>query len=195
MKDEEKPQEQHTEELAELRQRIAKLEAAEGERRRAEEALRERRPFMISSQMLSQIDLFAGVPEGQLAAIAEISEEITCKKGESIFQEGSKAEHIYILLDGEVAIQVSLISRPENITVSIINLTHQSFGWSGIVPPHSYTATAFCQTDCRLLAIYGQKLIQVLQQDLKSGFVVMQRIAEVISRRLRNSRLVLLKNL
>jgi len=150
---------------------------------------------MISSQMLSQIDLFEGIPEGNLAAIAEISEEITYTKGRPVFIEGSEAEYVYILLEGEVVIQVSLTSRSDNISVAVINLPNQSFGWSGIIPPYHYTASALCKTGCRLLAIHGKKLIQVLQQEPKSGFVVMQRISELIGRRLRNSRIALLKTL
>jgi CRP-like cAMP-binding protein len=150
---------------------------------------------VLSSQILSQIDLFEGVPEAQLTTIAEISKEGTCPRGEMIFREGTKAEQLYILLAGKVAIQVHLTSRPKTITTAIINQPHQCFGWSGIIAPHHYTASALCRTNCRFLAIHGQKLIQALEQDPKSGFVVMRRIAGVISSRLRNSRVVLLKSL
>jgi toluene monooxygenase system ferredoxin subunit len=148
---------------------------------------------MVSNQMLSQIDLFEGLPQKQLEAIAKISEETTCQKGELIFHEAAKAENLYILLDGKVAIRLQISSKPESITVSVINKSNQSFGWSGIIAPYHYTASALCESDCRLLAIDGQKLIQVLKQDPKSGFIVMERISEIISNRLRNSRMVLLK--
>ena len=150
---------------------------------------------MISDQTLSQIDLFEGIPGENLASIAKISEEITCAEGKQVFQEGSSAEHIYILLEGKVAIEVGLTSRPGGVTVAVISQPHLSFGWSGVIPPYHYTASAHCKTDSRLLAIPGQKLIQVLQQEPKSGFVVMQKIAEVIGSRLRNSRITLLKTL
>ena len=150
---------------------------------------------MISSQMLTQINLFEGIPEGKLADIAKISKEMTYAEGKSVFIEGSGAEYIYVLLEGEIDIQVSLTSRSGNISVAVINLPNQSFGWSGVVPPYHFTATALCKTACRLLAIHGRKLIEVLQQEPKSGFIVMQRISELISRRLRNSRIALLKTL
>jgi len=148
---------------------------------------------MEYSQILSQNKLFEGIPEEILAAIAEVSEEITLTKGRPAFVEGSEAEHVFILLEGELDIQVSLASMPGSVTVAVINLPNQSFGWSGIVPPYNYTASALCKTDCRILAIDGKKLIQVLQQKPESGFIVMQRIAELIARRLRNSRIALLK--
>ena len=150
---------------------------------------------MISNQILSQNKLFEGIPEKNLAAITKISEEITLTKGRLAFVEGSPAEHVFILLEGEIDIQVTLTSRPGSVTVAVINQPNQSFGWSGIVTPYTYTASALCKTDCRILAIDGKKLIQVLQQEPESGFIVMQRIAELIARRLRNSRIALLKTL
>ncbi len=150
---------------------------------------------MVSDQMLSQIDLFKGLPQKQLLAIAKISEETTYQKGDLIFQEATRAKRLYILLEGKVALRLQISSTPESVTVSVINRSNQSFGWSGIVAPYHYTASALCKSNCRLLAIDGQKLIQVLKQDPRSGFIVMERIAEIISDRLRNSRMVLLKGM
>jgi CRP-like cAMP-binding protein len=81
------------------------------------------------------------------------------------------------------------------LTVSVINQAHQSFGWSGIVSPYHFTASARCETDCRVLAIPGQKLFEILKEDPESGFHVMCKISEMISSRLRSSRQVLLKSL
>ena len=171
----------------------------ENNRRRLRNALGNvkivRRPSMEYSQILSQNKLFEGISEKTLAAIAAISEELTLQEGRLVFVEGSKAEYVYILLEGEVDIQVSLTSRPGSLTVAVVNLPNQNFGWSGIVPPYNYTASALCKTDCRILAMEGKKLMQVLQREPRFGFIVMQRMAELIARRLRNSRIALLKTL
>lgn len=150
---------------------------------------------MISTEMLSQNELFAGFSDEQLDAIAEISKEITCNKGEALFREGEKAEFLYILVSGSIAIQVHLTSRPVNVTVAIISQPNQSFAWSGVVSPKHYTATAHCQKDSRLVAIEGSKLMEILEQDPEMGFKVMLRISEIISSRLRSSRSAFLKTL
>jgi CRP/FNR family transcriptional activator FtrB len=150
---------------------------------------------MISTEMLSQNELFAGFSDERLEAIAGISKEITCNKGEALFGEGERAEYLYILVSGSIAIQVHLTSRPMNVTVAIINQPNQSFGWSGVVSPNHYTATAHCQKDSSLVAIEGSKLMQMLEQDPEIGFIVMRRISEVISSRLRTSRSAFLKTL
>lgn len=148
---------------------------------------------MIATEALSQIDLFSGLSNEQLATIAKSCEEITRPKGDTFFREGQKANRLFILLEGEVALQVWLTSRPENITVAVINQPYQVFGWSGIVSPHYYSASAFCQADSHVLVLDGQELIYVLERNPAAGFTFMRRIVEVISSRLRSSRVALVE--
>jgi CRP/FNR family transcriptional regulator len=150
---------------------------------------------MDCSQWLTQVELFEDLPESQITAISEICNQVNLSRGEMIFDEGERAENLYILMEGRVSIRMRLSSRPQNITVSVLNNAPTSFGWSGVVSPYAYTAFAMCEEDCRLLAIPGQKLIEILRQEPVSGFDVMQKISEVISSRLRSSRMVLLKSL
>jgi CRP-like cAMP-binding protein len=150
---------------------------------------------MVPKEYLAEVDIFEGLPEEQLAKIADICEEAVYTKGSMIFNEGDRAEFLYILFEGKAVIRLQLTSRPETIPVAVITKTNQSFGWSSVVAPYHYTAGALCEADCRLLRIPGKKLIQMLQSEPVSGVIVMGRIAEVISSRLRNSRQVLLKSL
>jgi CRP-like cAMP-binding protein len=150
---------------------------------------------MVTTQMLSQISLFEGLSEEHLKAIADLCEEVTCQQGQVLFWEGDPAGQIHILLEGEIVVYVQLSSRPERVTVSVINQPGQSLGWSGVVAPYSYTASALCESDSRLLAVDGEALMHVLEGDPAMGFVVVRRIAEVISGRLRHTRVTLLKTL
>jgi CRP-like cAMP-binding protein len=143
---------------------------------------------MISTQALSQIDLFAGLSEKLLATIADLCEEVSCAEGEGLFRESEKAKRLYFLLEGRVALQVQLTSRLENMTVTVIDSSGQGIGWSAVISPFYYTASALCQTNCSLVAINGQGLMQVLGQQPAAGSVVWRRIAELISSRLRDSR-------
>jgi len=139
--------------------------------------------------------MFRDLPEDLLTKIAAIAQEITVAKNEYIFREGEEADKVHFLLHGSIALRVKLTSRPDSITVSFVNRPNQIFGWSGLVPPHHYTASAFCDEDCQILAIPGKQLMDILQQHPQAGFLVMQRMAEVIADRLRNSRQALLKTI
>ncbi len=150
---------------------------------------------MVTPQMLSQTSLLEGLTEEQLKAVADISEETACQQGEMLFWEGDPAELLYILVEGEINVFVQLSSRPERVTVSVLSQPYQTLGWSGLVAPNVYTASALCEVDCRLVAIDGAVLIEVLKGDPVMGFIVMGRIAEMMSSRMRNTRFALLKTL
>ncbi len=146
---------------------------------------------MNKSRLLSQAEFFEGLSDAQLASVANLCEETSCQQGEVLFREGHKAERLYILSEGEIHISVQLSSRPERLTMSVINEPGRVFGWSALVAPHHYTASALCETDGRLLAIDGQALMQVLEQDPTMSFVIVQRLTEVIGTRLRHTRIAL----
>lgn len=144
-------------------------------------------------KLLSQVELFAGISAESITRFAGISEEVTCKDGQVIFQEGQKADCIYILHEGKVTLQVQLTSRPEKLNVAILSLPSQAFGWSAVVAPYYYTATAICKEDTRLIKINGQNLIKVLEEDRDAGYLFMMRIAQMISNRLTVSRQTLFR--
>jgi CRP-like cAMP-binding protein len=123
------------------------------------------------------------------------SDEATFPQGEFIFREGETADKLHFLLEGEIVLKVKLTSRPESITVSAVSQKYEGFGWSGIVPPYHYTASAICETDCKVLTILGEDFMNLLNENPAAGFTVMQRLTELIASRLRNSRQALLKTL
>jgi CRP-like cAMP-binding protein len=150
---------------------------------------------MITTDTLSRFDLFKGLSESLLVEIAALSEEVSLKQGEFIFREGEKADKLHFLLNGSVALRVKLTSRPESVTVSFVSMPYQSFGWSGIVAPNHYTSSAECDEDSNLLIISAVPFMKLLEANPESGFKVMQRIAETIADRLRNSRQALIKTM
>lgn len=150
---------------------------------------------MISTETLSQFNLFNGLPESLLKEIAAISSEVSAKQGGFIFREGEKADKLHFLLKGSVALRVKLTSRPDSVTVSFVSTPYQSFGWSGVVAPHHYTSSAECDEDSSLLIIPADAFMNILEKHPEHGFTVMKRIAEIIADRLRNSRQALLKTI
>lgn len=150
---------------------------------------------MTTASVLSQFGLFQDLPQQLLEEIAVISDEVEVKQGEFVFREGEKADKLHFLLNGSVALRVKLTSRPESLTVSFVSTPYQSFGWSGIVAPNHYTSSAECDEDSKLLITPAQPFIKLLEKYPEAGFKVMQRIAEIIADRLRNSRQALIKTL
>jgi CRP-like cAMP-binding protein len=150
---------------------------------------------MITKETLAYFDLFKGIPADVLDEVAGICEDIFVTKDGTVFREGEKADKLHLLVKGSIALRVNLTSRPDSVTVSIVNRPRQTLGWSGVVAPNHYTATAFCEEDSQLIAIPADKFMQVMESHPEAGFKVMLRITEIISDRLRNSRQALLKTM
>ena len=150
---------------------------------------------MATNAPLSEFALFRNLPEELLDKVAAFSQEENFSQGEAIFREGDQADKLHFLLEGEIVLKVKLTSRPDSVTVSAVSQHYEGFGWSGIVPPFYYTASAICDTDCKVLTIPGDKILKLLEENPSAGFTVMQRLTELIASRLRNSRQALLKTL
>ncbi len=150
---------------------------------------------MPAKALVNKFDLFKDISEDTINKIEKIGTENTYAKGDFVFKEGEEASGLHFLVNGAISLRVNLTSRPESITVSVVKNAYESFGWSGVVAPYHYTATAECIEDATVMSIPGDKLMEILKQDPNSGFIVMQRITEIIASRLRNSRQALLKTI
>lgn len=150
---------------------------------------------MLTPEILAEFDLFKEVSRETLEAVAAISETVKVKKDDFVFREGEIADKLHLLVSGSIALRVNLTSRPDSVTVSFVNRPHQTLGWSGVVTPNHYTASALCEEDSELVAIPSDKFMQILERHPEDGFRVMLRITAIISDRLRNSRQALLKTL
>lgn len=150
---------------------------------------------MLTPEMLAEFDLFKDVSRETVQEVAAISEIVKVKKDDFVFREGEVADKLHLLVSGSIALRVNLTSRPDSVTVSFVNRPHQTLGWSGVVTPNHYTASALCEEDSELVAIPSEKFMQILDGHPKDGFKIMLRITTIISDRLRNSRQALLKTL
>ena len=150
---------------------------------------------MITKESLAEFDLFRDVPADILKEVADISEEVFVAKDGYVFREGERADKLHLLVKGSIALRVKLTSRPESVTVSIVSRPHQTLGWSGLVAPNHYTASAHCEEDSMLVALPADKFMKILEAHPEAGFKIILRVTEIISDRLRNSRQTLLKTL
>ncbi|MBC8505573.1 MAG: cyclic nucleotide-binding domain-containing protein [Anaerolineales bacterium] len=150
---------------------------------------------MDHKKVIRETHLFEFVSDDILTSMAKVAKEVDFSRGDLIFDEAEEAEYLYILLNGKISMGVSLTSQPTNVTVSVVNAPNTIFGWSSIVTPYRFTAFAQCDEDTKVLAIPGEKILDILQQDPPTAYTVMKRLTELISSRLRDSRTVMLRTL
>jgi CRP/FNR family cyclic AMP-dependent transcriptional regulator len=145
---------------------------------------------MVSIDALRQCELFTDLNDEELAKITQICSEETYEPQEVIFGESEVAEKVYILQEGRVAVQMHLRSDLEpNGDATIEEVTPgRIFGWSALVRQRRFTASVRALEKVKVIAIKSTNLNALFEENSHIGFVVMKRLADVISSRLRRTR-------
>ena len=130
---------------------------------------------------LSHAELFQGLSASTLDAIAALSRTHDYEEGEAVYRFGDDAVDVYVLVHGRVRFSLGVGNRPgEGHSVFTSRMV---IGWAALVTDQPRRiATAECLEPTRLLEIPGQALLDVLEAKPADGFVVMKRLAAMITR-------------
>jgi CRP/FNR family transcriptional regulator, cyclic AMP receptor protein len=151
---------------------------------------------MTNVYVLEQVDIFEDLTPNQLKLIDDICVEHTFSKGQVIFEENLPSHEFFVIMDGEVEIQVD----PDTIrsgkkddyqptTIAVLR-RGQSFGEMAIVDPGVRSASARCGSEsCRVLAIDRATFIKKLESDYQMGYVVMRNFAADLALKIRQTNL------
>jgi len=150
---------------------------------------------MISAKTLAGLELFEGLPEEDLKTIAPLCHELAYAAQTNIFSPEKNADRILLLLKGTVGLTVHASPLAEPVTISVLNTPGQVFGFASVLGQPHHNSSALAITDVRALAIDGDRLMDFLAAKPEMGFLVMKRIAAVISRRLGTMRTLLLETI
>ncbi len=113
------------------------------------------------------------------------------KTGEALFLEGDQEDYLYIIMEGRVAIEITVPGRGR-VRISTIEPL-DLVGWSSVTPNiQRRTAAARAVVPTRLVALDAMGLHQLCQEDYHFGYLFMQHVANVIASRLSATRLQLL---
>lgn len=132
------------------------------------------------SKILNETSLFAGTAPETLRLLGEISVVRECAAGETIYEAGGQAPEMYVLVRG-------LVSFTMGSNVGLANVEramkrHMIFGWAALVPEHPRRlGTAKCLEASTLLVINGDKAMELLRDDPKSGLMIMTRLCSMIA--------------
>jgi len=151
--------------------------------------------MMNKSEVIREVELFEFLTDDIVAGLADAAKEMSFSKGELVFHEEERAENVYILVEGKISMGVSLTSKPAKITVSVLDTPYLLCGWSAIVKPYRFTAYGLCEEDTKVLAIPGDTILDMLEQNPGVAYTVMKLLTELISGRLRSTRMVTLRTM
>lgn len=132
-------------------------------------------------ETLKIIPLFLDFTADQLSRLSEISDVIDLDPGDIPVQEGQPLDYLYIVIDGEMQIEVYVPSYGNMETARLGPL--DIFGWSAMTPVvRQRTGTTTAITHCRLIRIMGKQLYALSEEDHDIGYYIFRRIANVAAR-------------
>lgn len=143
-------------------------------------------------------ELFEGLETSHLEKVSVLCRGGSYRQGTIIFNEGDKAEELYLLTDGRVCLEMEvrpLPSRPAIPTCLEVVTKGEVFGWSALVEPYVYTLSARCLSNCTVLSIKGDMLRKAMADDPILGYKVMEGLSKLIAFRLMHTRLRLTSGL
>lgn len=134
---------------------------------------------MAELMELRRYAFFNEFSDSQLDDLASIAMSSDWMEGETLFRKGATASNLYILKKGTVLLWfMGGRSFP-------IRTAGSAIGWSALVSPFQYTASARCLTDTDLYQIPSASIYDLLRMDTNFGRLLMTKIARVMQERKR----------
>jgi hypothetical protein len=134
---------------------------------------------MVDIDRLRNVDIFQGLTDWELKTVAQFLEEMSVPEKVTLCIEGERADNLFILEEGGVSVRFRKGDSYE------INIQGRTVGWSFLVPPNIYTATAVTITPCKLLVLKSPDFYYLMHKEPKMGMVVMDNLARVVASRMK----------
>jgi len=99
---------------------------------------------------LDKHEVFRFLRPDQVRAISDVAEVVEYQAGETIYEKGSKADHFYVVLDGQVSLR---LPGQSGVSIQIDELTEGVFGSCICFQLVEYSLNAQCTCDSKLLKI------------------------------------------
>ncbi len=159
---------------------------------------------MLTISQLVAFPIFDGIPRDILDHIGQAAQPLDYEENAVIFHEGQEASHLYGVMRGEVELSILFRDRIMRADVQYEDYVRKHveivekeivienlgpgdvFSWSALSAPHRLTSTATSCQPTQVFALEASRLKAVLAQSPEVGYLFMQRVSEIIARRLRN---------
>lgn len=122
-------------------------------------------------ELLRGVPLFGDCPKRDLSRIARLVDEMTLPAGRMLMQQGRSGNEFFVIVEGTV--------RVERSGRRIDTLGPGDFlGEIALIDHRPRTASAFCETDCRLLVLAHREFHTLLADEPRIALAVMRSLAE-----------------
>ncbi|WP_066964412.1 cyclic nucleotide-binding domain-containing protein [Microbulbifer sp. Q7] len=142
------------------------------------------------SQLLHEHPFFSGMDANQLDIVANCGANHIYNAGEYIARENAPADQFYVIRDGQVAVEC-FVPNHGALCLQTLN-SGDIFGWSWLFPPYLWTFDAKAMDEVHAIRLDGKCLREKCEADPALGYQLMKRFAQIISDRVRATRVQLM---
>jgi CRP-like cAMP-binding protein len=131
-------------------------------------------------QILRSTDILRGVVDPTIEKIASAAKPQVVEEGETLYSVGDPARCAYVVAAGRLRFILGGDGRPA--AQGTIISAGDILGWAALLGNQPRRiATVIALENCRLLDIDGEALLQILDSDPRAGYLVMARLARMIT--------------
>ena len=135
----------------------------------------------MQTAQLESHEIFQLLRPEQVNALSAAAEEIFLNAGDVVFQRGEPADDFYVVLKGQVALR---LPQPDGVSVLIDEVTEGTiFGSCVCFQIDSYTLSATCSADSRILKIKAATLKKLMDDDPIMGYAIQTHISRAYFKR------------
>jgi signal transduction histidine kinase len=141
-------------------------------------------------EALRSSEIFQGLTDEELDKLLPLCQEQSYEMGAVMFCEGAQCNYVQTLRSGKVALETELtISRSgaERATIDVLS-QGSSFCWSALMEPHILTSSGRCLEKTEILALDGEKLKALLDENPQMGYKVANNLVKVVASRLQHTK-------
>ena len=136
--------------------------------------------------LVAEHSFVAGLDDSQLDVVAESAEPIVVEAGELLFHEGRPADHCYLVLHGQVGLEMHVPHRGA-VTVATVG-TDEVLGLSWLLPPRTWRFDARARTAVHAVAIDAEHLRRACDADPVLDRLISHQLIGALSTRLEGAR-------
>lgn len=123
---------------------------------------------------------FSSLSADERKSVASVAKMVEFPSERDIYTLGERADYCYVLVRGMVRFNLRLGNR----TAAAGEILRQGdlFGWAALIrTAQRRIATASCATPCVIVAIEGDALLRLMDQDHSLGYAIMSRVSLLIT--------------
>ena len=135
----------------------------------------------MTTTTLEAHEVFRFLRPDQVRSLSETAEEVKLEAGDLVYQKGQAAQHLYVVLDGQVSLRLPV---RKGVSVLVDQLGPGAmFGSCVCMDLPTYTLSAHCNEPSRLLKIDARLLKKLMENDLPMGYAIQTQISKIYFQR------------